>query len=624
MTDQRRNLSDVKQLIERGEHASALARLASCITPKDDFVTQSRAAKLCSRLAHADLGLRPIKVALLASSTVDHLADVLRYWLALEGFAAEIWVAPFDTIAPTVLDQESELYAFRPDVVWLFTSYRDVRVPTGDDADGQEAVRLAVDSYASLWNVLLARLNCIVLQNNADIPADDSFGNYAGQNPSSRRNALRAFNLMLASDAPAGVALVDLDHVSALFGKARWVDRRYWYHSKHAFSLDACGTVAFQAARLMSAAKGRARKCLVLDLDNTLWGGVIGDDGLAGIKLGNGVDGEAFVDFQHYVAALKERGIILAVCSKNDETNAREPFEKHPNSVLKLTDFAAFVANWSNKADNLQAIAETLNIGLDALVFVDDNPVERNLVREFLPMVAVPELPEDPSGYIAALDEQRYFETASYSAEDRQRSRYYQENAVRTALKGRFRDTGEYLRSLEMVCESEDLDAFHLPRMAQLINKSNQFHLTGTRYSEAELRALAGDPRHRVRYYKLRDKFGDNGLIAVLVLAVDPHCDELFIDTWVMSCRVLGRTMEAFICNDVVAIAREASCGAVVGRYVRSAKNKLVSKLYDELGFAKNGESNSDTTTWRLALVDRADALVTHVNPAAELRHAVA
>ncbi len=326
MTHLRHQLAEVKRSIEHEDYQTSFRILCSEVSPQDDFVVQARAAKLYSRIPRSALGLRYIKVAIVASHTVDHFTEILKYWLARDGFVADVWIAPFDTIAATVLDAASELYAFKPDVVWLFTTSNDVRV----DAASAEAVRPSVDAaiqnMASLWRALLSRLDCTILQNNADIPSFDSFGNFAGQAPWSRRNCLRLYNLELAAATPPGVVLFDFEHVSARYGKNRWLDSRYWYHSKHAFNFDASGPMAFQASRLLVALKGLAKKCLVLDLDNTLWGGVIGDDGLAGIKLGNGADGEAYVDFQRYILSLKERGIILAVCSKNDEGNAKEPF----------------------------------------------------------------------------------------------------------------------------------------------------------------------------------------------------------------------------------------------------------------------------------------------------------
>jgi FkbH-like protein len=401
---------------------------------------------------------------------------------------------------------------------------------------------------------------------------------------------------MLAAAAPDRVVIFDLDHQSALFGKARWLDHRFWYHSKHPFDFDAIGRVAHVGAQILASSKGLSKKCLVLDLDNTLWGGVIGDDGLDGIKLGTDADGEAFMAFQAYVKSLKERGVILAVCSKNEEATAKEPFLRHPDMKLGLEDIAVFRANWNNKVENIRQIANTLNIGLDSLVFVDDNPAEREIVRRFLPMIEVPELPEDPSDYVNALAAGCFFETVTFSAEDKERARYYKENAQRAELQLSFTDAADYLRSLEMSSEGGSADKFHLPRMSQLINKSNQFHLTGTRYSEAELEGFSKRDDITLRFFKLRDRFGDNGLISVLVLKQEEAL--LVIDTWVMSCRVLGRSMEEFIAAEILDVAHARNCRAVIGRYVPSLKNKLVSGLYARLGFTLLSDENG-VTTWR-------------------------
>jgi FkbH-like protein len=618
----REELAKAKGLLRDKDWDAAYRALCSLLSPADEFVMQARAARAMAAIPAHEINLKPVRIAILAASTVDHFAEVFKYWLAREGFAAEIWIAPFDTVAATVLDASSPLYTFAPDVVWLFTTARDVRIEAVDDRQVDDAVAAAVRHTASLWQALQSHLDCTILQNNADIPAFDNLGNHAAQARFSSRNLLRRYNLELAASAPNGVVLFDLEHVSALCGKERWVDSRYWYHSKHAFALDNYGAVAFQASRTISALKGRARKCLVVDLDNTLWGGTIGDDGLIGIALGTGPDGEAFADFQQWLRSLKERGVILAVCSKNEEEIAKEPFRRHPDSRLSLEDFAVFRANWNNKVDNISDIASILNIGLDSFVFVDDNPVERDLVRSHLPMVAVPELPQDPAGYIEAIERHRYFETVGLSAEDKERTRFYRENAARTELMGSFTDVGQYLRSLAMVADIGDLDGFHLPRMAQLINKSNQFHLTGTRYSEAELQRLSGLPGHAVRYYKLADRFGDNGLISVVVLAAQPG-GEALIDTWVMSCRVLGRTMEEFICNDVFVTAQRMGCRAVAGRYVPTAKNKLVAGLYERLGFQKTGDDKG-TTEWRRALGHDTQDLLSYVTSGVPAALAVA
>jgi FkbH-like protein len=607
------DLTEAKNLVERADLEGAYRVLSTLLSPTDDFVTQRRVARQMASLSiAASVGLKPIRVAVLSASTVDHFIEIFSYWLAVEGFAAEVWIAPFDTIEANVLDHSSALYAFEPDIVWFLTTARDVTVAVASEGEVEGAVDVAVRRMVKLWEAVQSHIDCTVLQNNAEIPQFDGFGNFAGQTRGSRRNLLRRYNLRLADSAPNGVVILDWEHLSAVYGKHRWVDKRYWYHSKHAFSVDSYGQVAFQVARVIAAVRGLAKKCIVLDLDGTLWGGTIGDDGIAGIRLGNDADGEAFVEFQQWLCGLKERGILLAVCSKNEQDTAKEPFIAHPDCRLKLEDFAVFRANWSPKADNIRQIAEILNIGLDSIVFIDDNPVERGLVRKLLPTVAVPELPTDPADYIEVLERCCFFETVNLSAEDRERTRYYRENAERTALMNDYTDLNEYLVSLQMHAQAANLDDFHLPRAAQLINKSNQFHLTVTRFTEAELRSFGSSPDHVVRHYKLADRFGDNGLIAV-VIGQRINGQQLLVNTWVMSCRVLGRTMEEYICRDIIAAARWMECTTIVGRYVPSAKNGLVSGLYDRLGFRKVSDDNGKTE-WRRSAIESQQDLVTHVS----------
>jgi FkbH-like protein len=597
----RNAISQAKAAAGQGKHAAALAGLRACVRPDQAFVDQARVAAVLDAIDLSSLGLRPLRIALVAGSTMDHFSRLLRFWLADAGISAEILITPFDTAAQSVLDPSSALYGWRPDVVWLFTTQRDISIQLAPNASSEgiaEAVAEAVAGRRALWQILRERSGCLVIDNTADTLADDPFGNLAGAAPWGRRALLRRYNTELVC-LPPGVVIFDLDHVAGMLGRRLWHDPRYWFHSRHAFALDASGPIAHAAARLIAGALGLAKKCLVVDLDNTLWGGVIGDDGLAGIALGAGNDGEAFKAFQHFIKALRDRGIILAACSKNDPEIAASVFRDHPDCVLKLDDFAVFVANWNNKADNIRDIAATLNIGLDAIAFVDDNPMERDIVRRNLPEVAVLELPDDPAGFVGALARSGWFEAIRFSTEDVARNRYYQENAQRAASRSRFVDMDGYLADLAMVGTLGAADPLQLPRLAQLINKSNQFHLTGTRYSETELLAIAARPGWIVRHLRLQDRFGDNGLIAGVVLnRVD---DTLHVDTWVMSCRVLGRTVEEFIANEILSVALAEGCSWLAGRYVSSRKNGLVADLFGRLGFTCTGETDTGTD-WRLAV----------------------
>ena len=326
---------------------------------------------------------------------------------------------------------------------------------------------------------------------------------------------------------------------------------------------------------------------MVLDLDNTVWGGVVGDDGWENIQVGHGLGiGKAFSEFQQWVKKLKNRGIIICVCSKNDEDKAKEPFEKNPEMVLKLDDISVFVANWENKADNIRTIQGILNIGFDSMVFLDDNPFERNMVRENVPGVTVPELPDDPGEYLEYLYSLNLFETASYSSADKDRTKQYQLEAQRVSTAKKFTNEADFLKSLEMVSEVSNFNSFNNPRVAQLSQRSNQFNLRTVRYTEDQITAIEKDPKQKGFAFTLEDKFGDNGLIAVVILE-EKEPEALFIDTWFMSCRVLKRGMENFTLNTIVAWAKENGYKKIIGEYIPTLKNGMVSEHYTVLGFNK-------------------------------------
>jgi len=609
-------INKVISLRKEGRHEEALKALLKAAERADNFVLQARYAKILSTLDSSVLKNRPsIKVAVLSSFTDKFLCDILKFWLFVAGFNAEFFESEYGTMTQTILDSESKLYQFDPDIIWIFTTFMDIKIRSDFERPQEQVLHdidEVIEGYSSLWGVLQNRCRAYIIQNNADLPPYRTFGNFDGILPNGYLNILRRYNSSLLESLREGVMVFDLEYISSLWGKERWFELTQWYNSKIPFNLDAVGEVAYQVAWLIAAIKGKARKCLVLDLDNTLWGGVIGDDGLHGIVLGDGPVGEAFVDFQQYILELKKRGIILAVCSKNDEANAKEPFLKHPDMRLKLEDISVFKANWANKADNIKEIASILNIGLDSIVFVDDNPAEREIVESFLPQIVVPAMPEDPSCFRQTLDSGRYFETLAISAEDSKRTEYYRINAVRDNAKKDFCDLISYLKGLEMVAIIGSFDEFHLPRVVQLINKSNQFHLTTTRYSENEVKAMACDPYTICQHFSLKDKFGDNGLIAVVILK-KVNDDEYVIDTWCMSCRVLSRGMEEFICQNLIEICTKRGLKRMLGVYIPSAKNGLVADLYSRLGFLPTTVEENGNTHWQLDLLKASDKLVTHI-----------
>jgi FkbH-like protein len=350
-------------------------------------------------------------------------------------------------------------------------------------------------------------------------------------------------------------------------------------------TIDVLPLVAARTLDMVAAMQGKVIKCLILDLDNTLWGGVIGDDGIENIQLGSLGIGKAFTEFQYWIKKVKERGVILAVCSKNYESVAKEPFEKHPDMVLRLEDISVFVANWENKVNNIRLIQKTFNIGFDSMVFLDDNPVERSLVRENIQGITVPELPEDPAEYLEYLYSLNLFETLSYSSEDAMRTRFYQEEAQRKAYQEATVNEDGFLESLKMVSVVDSFTKFNTPRVAQLSQRSNQFNLRTIRYTEADIAGTEADPARFGFAFTLEDKFGDNGMICAVILERENDAT-LFIDTWFMSCRVLKRGMENFVLNTLVGFAKEKECARLVGEYIPTTKNVMVKDHYSGLGFA--------------------------------------
>ena len=595
-------MKQIKLKIKEEKYKAAFLDLMSEVRPEQGFPEQFKISRLLQKIPNEELGLKPIKVALLTTSTVDHLAEILRLYLAKEGYSAEFYISEYGTIYQTALNPESELYAFNPDIIWTFINYRDLDlVPLTSLSldEAAEEVAKAIEAINSLVKAIQRQCGAQIIINNSDRPLEREFGNLDVSLPCSRTALIQRFNLELGSSVPSGVLIFDLSYIAEKYGLQKWHDETYWHHSKHAFSLNAAGFVAHSMAKLIRGARGESRKCLVLDLDNTLWGGVIGDDGIEGIVLGQGnAEGEAFIAFQHYLKALKNRGVILAVCSKNQEEIASEAFRSHPEMVLQLEDFSAFICNWQNKADNIRDIADILEIGLESFVFVDDNPVERAQVRTELPIVAVPELPEDPAYYLRTLDQESYFEITAFSEEDKNRSAMYNGNAQRKVSKNKFSDIEGFLTDLSMKAQIGKFDQLNLPRISQLINKSNQFHLTTTRYSEIQLRKMISQKSYEGLWFKLQDRFGDNGLIAVIILhQID---DVLEVDTWAMSCRVLSRGVEDLVHNEIVNVGKERGVKKLRGRYIPTKKNKIVANLYGQLNWLECEHAN----TWEIAIND--------------------
>jgi FkbH-like protein len=539
-----------------------------------------------------DIVAKPVRLAVLGSSTLAHLHGAIR----VAGLRRGIWIDSYENefgqYLQELADPSSALHEFQPTaILFAFDAYHVTAGLTAglDEAGADAALAEVKERIRDTWRLARDAFRCPILQQTILPVHLPLLGNNEQRLPGSRAGFVARLNIELRAMADAeGVDLVSLDSRVSADGIGKWHDAALWHRSKQEVSPTAAPFYGELVVRLLAAKLGRSFKCLVLDLDNTVWGGVIGDDGLEGIVIGQGSPlGEAYVAFQDYARELSRRGIILAVCSKNDEANAVEPFEKHPEMVLKRGDIACFIANWSDKASNIRAIAKDLNIGLDSLVFIDDNPFERNLVRQELPMVAVPEVDDDPTYYPRAIADAGYFEGIAITDEDRERSGQYQGNRAREALKSSVTDLDSYLRGLEMQLIWRPFDKIGLQRTVQLINKSNQFNLTTRRYTEEDVLAVMDDPGAFGLQLRLTDRFGDNGVIAIIIGRLRDDGD-LYIDTWLMSCRVLGRQVEPTTLNLIAQEARRLGAKRLIGEYIPTKKNAMVKEHYTRLGFAES------------------------------------
>jgi len=552
-------------------------------------------------------GLARVKIALIGSSTLDHLVAPIRVAALRNRLLADMHLGGYGQYRQEVLNPHSSLHEFVPQFVVISIAAKHVlgSVPIGTSpAEAEALARDAVDALRILWRTLRDRHSATVLQQTFLNVEPPLFGNFDRQVPASPTSLVARLNDTLAAAArEEGVLLVDVARRSQLDGLDAWYDVTRWLQAKQEIAPRVAPLFGELVARTVAARLGMARKCLVLDLDNTLWGGVIGDDGLEGIVLGQGsASGEAHLQLQHYARALSERGVLLAVCSKNETTTAESAFQNHPEMALRRSDFASFVANWNDKADNLRKIAKDLNIGLDSLVFVDDNPAERARIREALPMVAVPEMPQDPAHYVRVLAEAGYFEAAAFTNEDLGRAGQYAANAEREALREQYDSLEDFLRNLEMAAISGAFESGDLPRIAQLINKTNQFNTTTKRYSLEEVKTLMSSPENITLQFRLLDRLGDNGLVSTMIIL--PVGNGVFeIDNWVMSCRVFGRDLEYEAMNTAVDAVRERGGRQLKAAYIPTAKNAVIKDLFPRLGFEPDAMTDAGgATRWQLAI----------------------
>jgi FkbH-like protein len=553
-----------------------------------------------------------LRIALLAGSNLDLLEKPLTARLLEKEFAATIWNPGFYQYRQAILDPSSGLYQEKADAIVLYLDAADLFAgclanPYDHSmAEIPAIVEAARADVASLVGIIAAQLASATVFLNTLSYADLS-GTYQGLEYNSGfsfRQIVVSYNASLRELArgSSNVVVVDVEALVMETGIERWYDPRLWYLGRIPLSAQAHGQLASEYANFIAARWGSVRKCIVLDLDNTLWGGVIGEDGMTGIQLGHEGIGLAFVDFQRELLNLEQKGILLAICSKNNPEDAYEVIRKHPAMVLREEHFAAVEINWTDKAENIREIARRLNIGVDSLVFIDDSPVERQRVREAVPEVAVPEWPQDPCESRRALGRVacEYFLKFDISEDDRRRGEMYHAQAERERLAESAGNLEDFFRSLRMKITICRADHETLPRVTELTLKTNQFNLTTRRYTESELAAISADEGCRVYWLKLEDRFGPNGIVGVLILRRESR-EQWLIDTFLLSCRVIGRTVEEALLGYAMREMKELGATVLTGEYIPTGKNGMVANLYGKLGFAQT-DSNEKRTLWTLDL----------------------
>ena len=559
--------------------------------------------QLKKNLKKSFAGFKNIKLGLLGDTATQFLAVALRGYGQPAEYDLEIFEADYNQIEQQVFNRESELYVFTPDIVIIFQSTQKMLKLFYESESSADKLQFARTQLQKLENLTKAiNINapgCKIICLNFPEIDDSVFGNYANKTAISFTYQLRKINYgyMNISQKITNLFICDFSQLQNQYGRQTTFDSRLYIDADMVLSLDFLPVLAKSLLDIIQSLSGVFKKCLILDLDNTLWGGIIGDDGIENIEIGHLGQGKAFSELQQWVRQLKQRGILLAVCSKNDEAIAKEPFLKHPDMELSLDDISIFVANWDSKVDNILYIKKFLNIGYDSMAFLDDNAFERNLIRTHLPEIFVPELPVDPVEYLTYLRTLNLFETSSFIEGDQERTQQLQDEAERVIIQKTFTSEDDFLESLEMQCVIKNFDDFNIPRVAQLTQRSNQFNLRTMRYSEADLKRFVATESYTNLSFSLKDKYGEHGLISLVVLC--SNRDSVFIDTWIMSCRVLRRGVEKLVLNTIVDMAKEKNISRIIGEYIPTPKNELVREHYRSLGFTNIGQNK-----WALDVED--------------------
>lgn len=545
------------------------------------------------------------RIAILGGSTTAEIKNILELYLLRNGIKPVFYESEYNKFYEDIMFENNKLENFQPDVIYIHTtniniSYYPHIKDSYEDVEEKFAEQLYI--FKSIWSKIQEKYGCLIIQNNFELPYYRNLGNLEFSDFHGKTNFIMRLNNEFAnySQRNKNFYINDINYLSAKMGLDKWVDMSFWYAYKYALSYEAIPTLVQNITKIINAIYGKSKKCLVVDLDNTLWGGVIGDDGLNNIKIGTETSvGEAYAGFQRYIKELKDRGIILAVCSKNDNKIALEGIS-HPSNILKKDDFAIVSANWNPKYENIVEISQKLNIGFDSIVFIDDNIMERYIVKSQLSLVEVPEIGQDVIKFSDFIDNEGYFEPANISYEDINRSAYYDENFKREELKSKFNNYESFLESLNMSSEIRKFQPIYLERITQLINKTNQFNFTTKRYTYAQIECISKDKDYIAIYGNLTDKFGDNGIVSIIIGKINESI--LVIDLWVMSCRVLNRGMEYCMFDELVELCKKKDIKEIIGYYYRTEKNNMLSQKYKEFGFDNISMRENGDSIWKYSI----------------------
>ena len=546
------------------------------------------------------------KIAILGGQTTEAIKQVLELFLLNQGIRPSFYESEYNMWYEDGMFDNTELLEFAPDVIYICTCIRNL-TQFPHPADSFEVIAQKKDAevskFVGLWNHLAGTYHATIIQNDFEYPFYRLMGNKDASDIHGRVNFVTEVNRAFYDYASTheNFYICNVNYISSSYGLEKWADPYYWHMYKYSVAVPAIPHLSFNVANIIKSVYGKNKKVLNLDLDNTLWGGIVGDDGAENIEIGQETSlAQTYSEFQTYLKAQKELGVLLTVNSKNEEENALSGFAR-PDSILKRDDFVAFKANWDPKSLNLEATAKELNLLPESFVFVDDNPAERAIIEGSFSGVAVPEMTE-VEHYIQTLDKSGFFEVTSLSADDLKRNEMYAENAKRSQLQASFSNYEDYLKSLEMRGEIREFVPMYMARIAQLTNKSNQFNLTTKRYAQSDIEAIAADEKYITLYGKLEDKFGDNGVVSILIGEKDGTT--LHMRLWLMSCRVLKRDMEFAMMDELVHAAQNAGMKKILGYYYPTAKNAMVKEFYDRMGFTKTSEDKEGNTVWEFEVTD--------------------